>query len=162
SITAFEADPALADICRRNLAALAAPAVDVHAAAVWTSGGSVGFICEGSDSGAIPSLEPAVSGRRVTVPDIRLRDCLTERIDLLKVEIEGADLPVLEDCADRLHHVQNITLDLHEFDPAFRQTGRLFEVLTEAGYVFDMTNLVPVPRGVRMTSPFTAASPTWA
>jgi len=162
SITAFEADPAIAEICRRNLATLPAPSVDVHAAAVWTSCGTVEFICEGSDSGAIASLEPSVNGRHATVPAIRLADWLTERIDLLKVDIEGAELPVLEDCIDHLHCVQNIALDVHEFDPSCRQTGRLFAVLTKAGFVFDMTNLVPIPRGVHMASPFPAASPTWA
>src|SRR5258705_3362437 len=64
-ITAFEAGASLAAICRRNVDANAAGAVDVHASAVWTAAGEIEFISEGSDSGAIALLEPSVKGRKV-------------------------------------------------------------------------------------------------
>ena len=116
TITAFEADPAIADICRRNLAANGAADVELVAAAVWTSRGETEFVCEGSDSGAVAELG-LIKGRTQKVPTVRLRDYLGERIDLLKLDIEGSELPVLEDCADALGAVQAMTIDLHEFDP---------------------------------------------
>jgi len=162
-ITAFEADPNLAAICRRNFDVNGAPDADVQSAAAWTSSGTIEFIMEGSDSGAIASLEPAVTGTRVSVPAVRLRDWLTERIDLLKLDIEGAELMVLEDCRDRLHHVRNISIDLHEFDPAHRQTGPVFQLLSDAGFVFDVKSLVSLPwRPPQIPSPFPHAAPVWA
>src|ERR1043165_8110978 len=45
-ITAFEADPSLAAMCRRNLEANGAPHVEIRDAAVWTENGSLEFVCE--------------------------------------------------------------------------------------------------------------------
>ena len=38
------------------------------------------------------------------VPSVRLRDYLTEPVDFLKMNIEGAEWEVLEDTEDRLPH----------------------------------------------------------
>jgi FkbM family methyltransferase len=163
TITAFEADPKLAAICRRNLHANAAGDVDVQAAAVWTTAGEIEFISEGADSGAIALLEPSVEGPKVGVPAVRLRDWLREPIDLLKLDIEGAELAVLQDCRDRLHQVRNLTVEVHEFEPARRQTGAMFQLLADAGFVFDMKSLVSLTwRMPRLASPFPDPAPVWA
>jgi FkbM family methyltransferase len=163
SITAFEADPGLAEICRRNVARLPGPPVGVEAAAVWTHDGELEFVCEGSDSGAVASLEPSVDGRRTIIPARRLRHWLNEPIDLLKLDIEGAELPVLRDCADLLRNVRILMIDLHEFDPAQRQTGAVFDLLTAAGFVYDMQHLTSLPwRPPKLPSPFPKSAPVWA
>lgn len=162
-ITAFEADPQLAAICRRNVEGNGAADVEVLASAAWITDGEVEFVAEGSDSGAIAALEPSVNGRRVVVPTARLRRWLDETIDLLKIDIEGAELPVLDDCRDRLQNVRTLLIDLHEFDPRRRQTGALFQLLTDAGFVFDIKNLASLPsRAPQLGSPFTQPAPTWA
>ena len=161
-ITAFEADPSLAALCRRNLARNGVDDVEVRGAALWTSAGTVEFVCEGSDSGAIAVLEPSVSGASTRVPAERLYDWLNESVDLLKLDIEGAEVPVLSDCRDRLHNVRAMTIDLHEFNTSRRQTGALFDLLAGAGFTFDMRDLVPLPwRATRRDSPFATASPIW-
>jgi FkbM family methyltransferase len=161
-ITAFEADPALAAMCRRNLASSGAGDVEIKDAAVWIGNGTLEFVCEGADSGAIASLDPSISGPRTEVPAVRLLDWLREPIDLLKLDIEGAELPVLDDCRAALHNVRAVTIDLHEFNPATRQTGAVFALLAEAGFVFDMRGLVPLPwRAARVPSPFPDSSPVW-
>ena len=173
-ITAFEADPSLAAMCRRNLIANGDTDVEVKASAVWTSNGTIEFVCEGTDSGAVASLETSVTGARQQVPADRLRDWLDDPIDLLKLDVEGAELPVLEDCRDRLDRVRAITIDLHEFNPATRQTGAVFDLLAASGFLFDMRALVPLPwraellpgpKGLGLPSPFPSpfpdASPVW-
>lgn len=161
-VTAFEADPALAAMCRRNLVGNGASDVEVRDAAVWIEEGTVDFVCEGADSGAIASFEPAIAGTKARVPSERLRDWLDETVDLLKLDVEGAELPVLDDCSERLHNVRAITIDLHEFNPAHRQTGAVFDLLAKAGFVFDMRDLVSLPwRASRVESPFSNASPVW-
>lgn len=162
-VTAFEADQNLAAVCRRNVVANDAADVDVQPAAVWTHSGELEFISEGSDSGAIASLDAGVTGTRITVPSIRLRDYLSEPIDLLKLDIEGAELAVLQDCADALRNVHNISIDLHEFDPAQRQTGAMFDLLTRVGFTFDLRGLTPLPwRAPTADAPFDHPAPVWA
>lgn len=161
-LTAVEADPALAAVCERNLTRSGLTDFDVLAAAAWTSGGTVQFICEGTDSGSVASVGSSVKGAIRTVPAMRLRDQLDGSVDLLKVDIEGAELQVLEDCADRLHHVRAIALDVHEFDPTRRQTGKIFELLGRAGFTLGLSNLCPLPWRSPQVAPFPAAPPVWA
>jgi FkbM family methyltransferase len=164
-ITAYEADPALAALCRRNLAANGAEDVQVEAAAVWTTTGVVAFEREGADSGAIAGTSAGLQGEPVTVPSIRLRDVLErERVDLLKLDIEGAERHVLADCADALGGVQAIVLDLHEFETRARQTPDVLRLLESAGFAVSMSDLSPLPWRARGAdaSPFPGDSPAWA
>ena len=145
-ITAFEADPALFAILDGNLQANGAGTVDTRHAAVWTSAGSLTFHCEGSDSGMIGSLPGAVDGRATAVPSVRLRDVLDEGpVDLLKLDIEGAEDLVLADCEPVLHRVKALVMDLHEFDPAVRQAPRVLERLARAGFRYSVDDFVALP-----------------
>jgi FkbM family methyltransferase len=142
-ITAYEADPALCAMTKRNLARNGAADVDVVHAALWTSNGQVTFRAEGSDSGMIDGLAGIVDARAVTVPSLRMRDVLErDRIDMLKLDIEGAECAVLEDCEPVLDRVNAIVMDLHEFDPRDRQSPRVFECLTRAGFVYSIDDLL--------------------
>jgi FkbM family methyltransferase len=165
-ITAYEADPALYKMLRSNLDANGAGAVDAHHAAVWTEAGTLSFQCEGSDSGMIGSLPGAVHGRATEVPSVRLRDLLeAESIDLLKLDIEGAEDLVLADCEPALHRVKALVMDLHEFDPAVRQAPRVLERLTRAGFDYAVDDFVPLtwrePRAAAGT-PFPGKALQWA
>ena len=116
-ITAFEADPALFAMLDANVKANGAGTVEARHAALWTSTGTLTFRCEGSDSGMIDSLPGAVDGAATIVPSLRLRDLLeAEPVDLLKLDIEGAEDVVLADCEPVLHRVKAMVMDLHEFD----------------------------------------------
>jgi FkbM family methyltransferase len=165
-ITAFEADPALFAILQLNLGANDASAVDSQHAAIWTSGGALTFHCEGSDSGMIGSLPGAVGGRRATVPSQRLRDILdTEPVDLLKLDIEGAEHAVLADCEPVLHRVKAIVMDLHEFDPSVRQAPPVLELLARAGFTYAIDEFVPLPAREPRTgaeTPFPGKALQWA
>ena len=165
-ITAFEADPALCAILNTNLNANAASTVETRHDALWTSTGTLTFQCEGSDSGMISSLPGAVDGRATTVPSLRLRDVLDEGpVDLLKLDIEGAEGAVLADCEPVLHRVQALVMDLHEFDPSVRQSPRVLELLTRAGFSYAIDEFVPLtwrePRS-GADSPFPGRAMQWA
>jgi FkbM family methyltransferase len=145
-ITAYEADPALFAIASGNLSTNGAAGVEIMNAAVWTSTGRVTFRAEGTDSGMIDGLAGAVDGPVVDVPSVRLRDILaSERPDLLKLDIEGAEDAVLADCEPVLDHVGAIVMDLHEFDPSVRQAPRVLERLTRAGFTYAVDEFVPQP-----------------
>jgi len=165
-ITAFEADPALFEILDANLKANGAAAVETRHAAIWTSTGTLTFQCEGGDSGMIESLPGAVAGVSTTVPSLRLRDLLEEGpVDLLKLDVEGAEDLVLADCEPALHHVKALVMDLHEFDAAARQAPRVLERLTRAGFTYAVDDFVALtwrePRAAA-DSPFPGKALQWA
>ena len=144
-ITAYEADPALFAILNANLQANGAGDVETRHAALWTSTGSLAFHCEGSDAGMIGLLPGAIHGTSRTVPSLRLRDVIeAEPIDLLKLDIEGAEDAVLADCEPVLNRVKAIVMDLHEFDPSVRQAPRVLELLTRAGFSYAVDDFVPL------------------
>jgi FkbM family methyltransferase len=164
-ITAYEPDPSLAALCRRNLAANGAADVDVEAVAVWCARGAVRFQQEGADSGAIEGTSAGLRAKAITVPALRLRDVIAaERIDLLKLDIEGAETAVLADCAEALDNVEAIVMELHEFDPAERRTPIVMRLLGRAGFLVSMSRVEPLPwrQQARPSSPFPGDSPAWA
>lgn len=145
-VTAYEADPRLHAMLCENLHRNGAADVDAVHAAVWDKAGDLVFNAEGSDSGMVAALPGAVAGTPLSVPAIRLRDVIArEPIDLLKLDIEGAEGDVLADCAPVLDRVAAIEMDLHEFDPAARQAPRVLEQLTRAGFVYAVGDLIAQP-----------------
>jgi FkbM family methyltransferase len=163
-VTAFEADPAIAEILARNLARNGAGDVDVVPAAVWREGGQVAFRQEGSDSGAIDGVAADTRGTALSVPAVRLRDVVAaEAIDLLKLDIEGAELAVLEDLEDALAGVRALHVEVHDFDPAARLLPRCLLLLERAGYVYALDDFGVArwrPGAVRR-GPFRHAVPSW-
>lgn len=163
-ITAFEADPSIYPVMVENLRRNGAADVETVQAAVWNKTGEIEFHSEGADSGAIATRAHRESGATRPVPSRRLRDVLDdEPVDLLKLDIEGAEGAVLDDCRGALGNVRALALDLHEFDPAHRQTGDVFRLLTNAGFTFDLKSLAPLPwRTPQVRSPFPNPAPMWA
>src|SRR5438552_3612860 len=131
-ITAFEADPSIYQVMVENLRRNGATDVETVQAAVWNKTGEIEFHSEGADSGAIATRAHRESGAIRPVPSLRLRDVLDdEPVDLLKLDIEGSEAAVLDDCRGALGNVRALALDLHEFDPAHRQTGEVLDLLAD-------------------------------
>jgi FkbM family methyltransferase len=142
-ILAFEADPQIHATLASNCQATGLDGVDLRQQAVWTEEGFLDFAGDGNDGGHL--VTPGDDGAATTarVPTVRLRDLLDEPVDMLKIDIEGAEGDVLLDCADRLHNVRNACVEYHSFRErpqvlpeilaAFRDAGLRFHVLAE-GY----------------------------
>ncbi len=164
-ITAFEADPAIAAALSRNIEDNGLSQVDVVAAAVWDEAGETTFAAEGSDAGSVASEYRGDSERRIVVPAVRLRDTIAaeEHVDLLKLDIEGAEHRVLADCEPELHRVNAIAVELHSFDVRKRKTPATLELLSRAGFLYAQGNIVPVPaeEDVRSMRPFPSPVNRW-
>ncbi|HUQ18818.1 MAG TPA: FkbM family methyltransferase [Gemmatimonadaceae bacterium] len=166
SITAFEADPAIAATLARNVEENHLSRVDIIAAAVWDSVGETTFVAEGADSGGVAADYRGSSRKRITVPTVRLRDILaTEtRVDLLKLDVEGAEHRVLADCESELGKVRAIAVELHDFDIENRRSPATLELLSRAGFLYAHGGTVPVPgfdNGVGAGKPFSAPAAKW-
>jgi FkbM family methyltransferase len=162
-VTAFEADPIIASMLRRNLSRNRADDVEVVDAAIWNHTGTVTFRASGTDAGAVDSVAADSAGPLREVRAVRLRDWLTEPIDLLKLDIEGAELDVLQDSVDVLSSVRNVHLEIHDFDPSRRLLPRCLMLLEDAGFQYALSNFgsaVWRPT-VRHVGPFATAVPAW-
>lgn len=131
-VVAFEPDPQLFACLRTNTAAF--PDVELHQAAVWTLNGRMVFACDGADGGALAAYKNTEDARMTaTVPTVRLRDLLTEPIDLLKMDIEGAEVDVLLDCIDRLPLVKRLFVEYHSFEAREQRLDELLKALRSVG-----------------------------
>ncbi len=142
-ILAFEPDPDVAAALRRNVAAMGSgsgesASVEVIEAAVWTSNGTVEFAADGADGGRIEhQAGHEAQGRTavaVEVPTRRLADLLSTPTDLLKLDVEGAEVDVLLDCAEVLGNVDRLFVEYHGFARGPQKLATLLAVLDDAGF----------------------------
>jgi FkbM family methyltransferase len=88
-LTVYEADPDLAAILRANLERAGMADVLVHNVAVWITNGAVPFQRTGDDSGKISD------NSLTSLPSVDFVEYLPDCVDLLKMDIEGAEFSVL-------------------------------------------------------------------
>jgi FkbM family methyltransferase len=165
-ITAFEADPRIAEALSRTVAQNHLSGVDIVSSAVWDEPGQVSFVAEGADSGGIASEYRGGADRLISVPTVRLRDLIAaeEQIDLLKLDVEGAEHRVLADCEPELERVGAIALELHDFDPGCRRNAATRDLLSRAGFQYAHGGVVAVPSpdtDIILRSPFPAGAVRW-
>ncbi len=130
-IVAFEADPVIAQYLLDNLRRNRVEGVEVVEKAVWTDGNGISLGGTEADGGSVFSTEAT---RRV--PSVRLRDWLLRepRIDMLKIDIEGAEIAVLADCADALTNVQAMFVEFHAYIGHRQGLAGLLNVLENSGF----------------------------
>jgi FkbM family methyltransferase len=142
-IVAFEADKAIYETLRRNVRSLGYENVEVIHRAVWNSETELDFTSDGGDGGRLSTPEDKPSQ---VVKTIRLRDYLDRKIDFLKLDIEGAETAVLEDCADRLSNVQCLFVEYHSFEGQPQMFHVLTDVLANAGFRLHVQAPMPAPQ----------------
>jgi len=130
-IKAFEADPMIADILKSNLSKNGINDVEVIDKAVWVDDDGIEFGSEGADGGSIN-----VNNNKIKVESVRLKDFLgkEEKIDLLKIDIEGAEYEVLKDCKDTLKNVQNIFVEYHSWNSSAQQLSEILNIFEINGF----------------------------
>ncbi len=69
----------------------------------------------------------------ILVPTIPLSDIVTTQVDLLKLDIEGAEQLVLESCPNVLHFIDQIHIEYHSTKN--QSMVKLSELLTNHGFV---------------------------
>jgi FkbM family methyltransferase len=131
NILAFEADTNVAAICAQNLAQNHINGVKLIPKAVWTHNQGIEMALEGSDAGSVFG-----SGKKTTIPSLRLRDVLAEnsQIDMLKMDIEGAEIEVISDCADVLGKVSNIFIEYHAIIGQPQKLDLLLSILSAQNF----------------------------
>lgn len=130
-IIAFEPDPLICTTLKYNIETNHLNQIEVIEAAVWTESGKMSFMSDHADSGRIVHVQ---NQQTLSVNCVRLRDYLCQPIDLLKIDVEGAEAPILLDCADRLSHVRAIILEYHSFAHQEQKLDQVLGVLRDQGF----------------------------
>ena len=127
----FEPDPFVAQICRANLKAWGCGGT-LHELALAGVAGRRGFLRDRADAGALISGVPEAEPFEVTT--VRLSGFITEPVDLLKIDIEGAEYEVLPEIESRLGWVRNLFVEIHSRKGVPQNWGGLITCLQRAGF----------------------------
>lgn len=142
-VVAFEPDDQIFDVLRRNLERHGCSDVELHRRALWHEETTLNFWSEGADGGRLSGKGGAPAVKRVRTA--RLRDFLDRPVDLLKIDIEGAETEVLSDCADLLGRVEHLFVEYHSFVSAPQTLDRLTAIIAAAGFRLHVQPIAPAP-----------------
>jgi FkbM family methyltransferase len=128
-ITCFEPDPDIHAVLRRNVEFNGLRDVELVQAGLGGAGGSAAFLPDGADGGRV--VEEGGTREVQTVP---LSTYLEGPVDFMKLNIEGMELPVLEEAADRLPQVRELVIEYHGWPGEPQRLGPLLDVLDQSGF----------------------------
>jgi FkbM family methyltransferase len=132
-IIAFEPDPEVFETLQFNLRYH--EDLELHQAAVGDVDGLRLFYPQGSDAGR---LDHRVAGSASELP-VEVRSLATvleqvDSVDLLKLDIEGAETAALVAAATSLSKVRRIFVEYHSFPDEPQRFGELLELLGQSGF----------------------------
>jgi FkbM family methyltransferase len=121
-IHAFEPDPVTFRLLRRNVLGNSLPSVYLYNSAVGAATGQTDFFTDDAEPGSLlMSTDPLrTPKRRLRVPMMALSEFLSHRrIDLLKLDVEGAEADVLANLAGHgtLEQVPDLLIEFHHQVP---------------------------------------------
>jgi FkbM family methyltransferase len=140
-LKAFEADPEIAKILLLNLRDV--KDVQVINKAIWINNNGIEISLEGADAASMYGNK-----NKVKVDSVRLKDLIEteEKIDMLKIDIEGAEVDVIKDCKESLGKVENIFIEFHSFINYKQELNVILQILTENNFRYFIKQ--PVDRNI--------------
>lgn len=138
-IKAFEADPTISEILKTNLEKNNINDVEVIEKAVWVDYDGVYFGVEGAEAGSIYRTNAPLK----RIDSVRLKDFLEEEshIDLLKMDIEGAEYDVILDCNEDLGKVKHLFIEYHSWTNQPQKLDEILKVLRNNNFRYYLENV---------------------
>lgn len=143
-ITVFEPGPDLFALLKTNLDRYQLGDVQAEQAAVWNQETTLHLGNDRADGG-FTSTEAGSDNRPIQA--VRLADRITAPVDLLKMDIEGAEFEVMQDLAKtgKLKFIGNIAGELHAGPDDTNKVGELLTALHQAGFKTTISYARPAP-----------------
>jgi FkbM family methyltransferase len=143
-ITAFEPDPFTFAVLTENIAMNGLSNVSAHRGALSDSEGEIEFYRDESPESSsllMSTIRERHAGRCIKVPTFKLSRFINSDIDLLKIDIEGAERAVLKDLieTDKLRCAKRIHLEYHHhIDTANDDMSSLFALMESQGFGYQL------------------------
>ena len=138
-IKAFEADSKIAKILKNNLLKNnMLDGIEIINSAVWIDNKGIEFASEGADGGSIYG-----NGNKMKMSSIRLKEYLEkeQKIDMLKIDIEGAEYEVLKDGKNSLKNVQNLFVEYHSWNNSEQKLSEILKIFEQNGFRYYIESL---------------------
>ena len=125
-IIGFEPDPAVFKMLEENLATNGIENVRVKNVGLGAEDGVASFVPDNSAGGRIMSSEASIE-----VKVERLSQSIDQPVDFLKLNIEGEELPVLQELerSNKLSQVRELVMEYHGWPTGEQRLGPILELL---------------------------------
>jgi FkbM family methyltransferase len=140
-IVAFEPDHEICQVLKENIEANGVDDVDIHECALWDNNGEMVFNRDGADGGHLSIDSSGTCNSKVRTRT--LCGFLQEPVDLLKMDIEGAESHVLRTCGSLLANVGMISLEYHTMFGRRQDLGEILDLLTRNGFRYYINSTGP-------------------
>lgn len=142
-VLAFEPAQRAHDLLVRNVEANRLRSVEVHRAALGREDGQVQFFEDPNDPATFRmSTRPErIPGTGSPVPQLRLSQLAREEIDLLKLDVEGAEDDVLAELVDSgaISRIRQLVVEFHHhLDPTRDFLGSFLRRLDDQGFRYQV------------------------
>lgn len=128
-VIAFEPEAKSLQLLRNNLTANNIDDLKIVEAGLFNEDTELSF---GSDDSDGSSIFAQKTDQKIKV--VKLSPYLDEPVDLLKLNIEGAEFQVLEESEDKLHNVNEIIIEYHGFPELGQKLHKILGLLDRNGF----------------------------
>lgn len=151
-ITAFEPEPRTFALLQGNVARAGLRDVEIRPAAVaGREGPVVLFSPEEAGGSLVAGIDPSWSeGAGITVPGIRLSSVIDGPVDLLKLDVEGAEYGVVRElvASGAIRHVRHAIIEYHRLPAEPEGAAALARLLEGAGMTVRIEGDPSAPAGL--------------
>jgi FkbM family methyltransferase len=130
-VTVFEPDRESLKLLYKNLKANSISDVKVVEAGLFKENCEIPFSCNNLDGSSI-----FYNDKNGVIPVVRLSEYIGPGIDFLKLNIEGAELDVIEEIKPHLGKIKELVIEYHGFPETGQRLHRILSVLDEAGFKY--------------------------
>lgn len=143
-IIGFEADPFIFSFLEKNVQSFQLNDVKLINKAVWDrSDETLSFMAEGGAGGRLQ--EKSGTHKFIDVKTTRLKDYITETVDFLKLDIEGAEGRVMIDCENELKLVKNLFIEYHSMPDKHQDLHLILQIVNRAGFRYHIKEAYTTP-----------------
>ncbi|MCH7396453.1 FkbM family methyltransferase [Belliella sp. DSM 107340] len=135
-IHAFEPDPGLFDLLKENVESFGLKNVNLNQKAIWTEETVLSFQSDGGMGGRVNELFQHSEQPVVKVSTVMLSALLDEKIDFLKIDIEGAEDEVIRSCKGKLKNANHLFFEYHNDINKPQTLHELLEIVSKEGFKY--------------------------
>lgn len=135
-IIAFEPDPNIFQVLESNVDSFALKDVALYQKAVWTENTEVDFVLEGGLSSKI--LKVPDENKVTKVETCRLVDYLDQKVDFLKIDVEGVETDLLKSCEGKLSNVDTLFVEYHSYSREKQSLHEILAILFNQGFRYQI------------------------